>query len=71
MLTEVVNHLWQSRLIAAVIAALMTTLREHGAHVRYWLWWSASVKFLLPFSLLMWLGDSLGRASAPLVELGE
>jgi bla regulator protein BlaR1 len=69
MLTEVVNHLWQSTLIAAVIAALMTNLRDHGAHVRYWLWWFASVKFLLPFSLLTWLGDALGRGSASLVEL--
>jgi bla regulator protein blaR1 len=69
MLTEVVNHLWQSTLIAAVIAALTTNLRDHGAHVRYWLWWLASVKFLLPFSLLTSLGGALGRGSAPLVEL--
>ena len=71
MLTEVVNHVWQSTLIAAVIAAFMTTLREHGAHVRYWLWWAASTKFLLPFSLLTWLGGALGRGRAPLVDLGE
>ncbi len=71
MLTEVFNHLWQSTLIAAVIAALMTNLRDHGAHVRYWLWWLASVKFLLPFSWLTWLGGTLARGSAPLVDLGE
>ena len=69
MLTEVINHLWQSTLIAAAIAALMTNLHDHGAHVRYWLWWLASVKFLLPFSLLTWLGGALGRGSAPLVDL--
>jgi bla regulator protein BlaR1 len=69
MLTEIVNHLWQSTLIAAVIAALMGVLRDYGAHVRYWLWWAASVKFLLPFSLLALLGSALRRTDTPLVDL--
>jgi bla regulator protein blaR1 len=60
MLTEIGNHLWQSTLIAAGIAALMAMLRNHGAHVRYWLWWAASVKFLVPFSLLTLLGSVIG-----------
>ncbi len=57
MLTDIVNHLWQSTLIATAIAALAVMLRDHGAHVRYWLWWAASVKFLVPFSLLTMLGE--------------
>ncbi len=70
MLTEIVNHLWQSTLVAAAIAALMALLRDHGAHVRYWLWWAASVKFLVPFSLLASLG-TLVRTDAPLVDLAD
>lgn len=70
MLSAVVNHLWQSTLIAAAIAVLAMTLRAHGAHVRYWLWWAASVKFLVPFSLLASLGNALARGDAPLVDLG-
>jgi bla regulator protein BlaR1 len=68
MLTAIVNHLWQSTLAAGVIAALAATLRNHGAHVRYWLWWSCSAKFLLPFSVLTMLGSKLGSARAPFFD---
>ena len=61
MLTEIVNHLWQSTLVAAALAALAAMLRDDGAHARYWLWWAASVKFLVPFSLLSMLGSSARR----------
>jgi TonB family protein len=69
MLTEIVNHLWQSTLIAAAIAALAAALRDDGAHARYWLWWAASVKFLVPFSLLTAFGRALQQPGAPLIEL--
>ena len=65
MLTEIVNHLWQSTLIAAALAALSAMLRDEAAHVRYWLWWAASAKFLVPFSLLTALGHALGAAGVP------
>jgi bla regulator protein blaR1 len=71
MVTEIVNHLWQSTLIVAAIGALAALLREHGAHTRYWLWWAASVKFLVPFSLLTMLGESLTSPDAPLFVLPE
>jgi TonB family protein len=38
---------------------LALLLRNNGAHARYWLWWAASVKFLVPFSLLTLLGSKL------------
>ena len=69
MLTAIVNHLWQSTLAVAVIAALAAMLRNHGAHVRYWLWWLASVKFLVPFAVLALLGSKLGGARAPLFDV--
>ena len=71
MLTEIVNHLWQSTLIAAAIAALAAALRADGAHARYWLWWAASVKFLVPFSLLTALGRALQEFGAPRIELAD
>jgi TonB family protein len=70
MFSEIVNHLWQSTLFAAAIALLMLSLRDHGAHVRYWLWWAASLKFLLPFSVLTWLGGTIASTDTPLVALG-
>jgi beta-lactamase regulating signal transducer with metallopeptidase domain len=52
----ILDHLWQSTLVAAVIAALIFFFRNNSANVRYWLWFAASLKFLLPFSLLMQVG---------------
>jgi uncharacterized protein (TIGR03435 family) len=61
------NHLWQSTLVAGVVGLLTLTLRRNHARVRYGLWLVASMKFLLPFSLLMILGGQLAslRHSTP------
>ena len=53
------NHLWQSTVVAGVIGLLTLSLRRNHARVRYGLWLVASMKFLLPFSLLMILGGQL------------
>jgi bla regulator protein BlaR1 len=47
------NHLWQSTLFALAAGVLTLTLRNNHARTRYWLWLAASVKFLVPFSLLV------------------
>src|SRR5215469_334079 len=54
------NHLWQSTLMAIVAGLLTLALRKHHARARYWLWLAASMKFLVPFSLLVGLGGHLG-----------
>jgi uncharacterized protein (TIGR03435 family) len=59
MLGELTNHLWQSTLFAAAAALLALAFRHNQAQVRYWLWLSASIKFFVPFSLLMSLGSHL------------
>jgi len=60
------NHLWQSTLFAIAAALLALILRKNQARVRYWVWLAASVKFLIPFSLLVEVGRHLAwyRASA-------
>ena len=50
------DHLWQSTLVAAAIAALTVAMRRIPAHTRYWMWFAASVKFLIPFAALAALG---------------
>lgn len=55
------NHLWQSTLFALAAALLVLVLRKSQARVRYWLWLAASLKFLLPFSLLTGLGSHLAQ----------
>ena len=53
MLTDLSNHLWQSTVFAAAAGLLTIAFRKNRAAVRYWLWFSTSLKFLIPFALLM------------------
>src|SRR6202163_1376791 len=55
------NHLWQSTLFAIVAGLLTLLLRKNRARVRYWLWLAASVKFLVPFSMLVMAGGYFCR----------
>jgi bla regulator protein BlaR1 len=50
------NHLWQSTGFAAAVWMVTLLLRKNQAQVRYGLWLASSVKFLVPFSLLIGLG---------------
>jgi uncharacterized protein (TIGR03435 family) len=59
------NHLWQSTLFAVVAGLLTLALKKNRAHVRYWLWLAASVKFIVPFSLLVDLGSRLRSSDVP------
>src|ERR1035441_4961087 len=59
------THLWQSTGFAAVAVLLALALRANHARARYWLWLAASVKFLVPFSVLAGIGASLGRWFVP------
>lgn len=64
------NHLWQSTIFAVAVAALSFALRKNRARARYWLWLAASLKFLVPFSVLLSLGARLEvPAAAPLPVL--
>jgi beta-lactamase regulating signal transducer with metallopeptidase domain len=47
------DHLWQSTLIATVLGLLTLAFRRNRARVRYGLWFAASLKFLVPFTLLI------------------
>ncbi len=59
MLTMLANHLWQSTLFVIVAGLLTLVLRKNSAQLRYWLWMTASLKFLVPFSLLIAFGAQL------------
>ena len=62
MTSAVVNHLWQSTVFAVLAGLLTVAFRHNRAQVRYWMWFSASVKFLAPFSLLLTLGSYFARS---------
>jgi len=51
------NHLWQSTLVLAAAWILTILLHRNPARVRYGIWMLASLKFLLPFALLVSVGE--------------
>ncbi|MGA3235016.1 MAG: M56 family metallopeptidase [Bryobacteraceae bacterium] len=61
------NHLLQSTLFAAVIGLLALAFRRDRARTRHSLWMAASVKFLIPFSLLVSLSSRFTPGNAPAV----
>ena len=63
-LQALANHLWQSTLFAAVAGLLTLALRKNRAQTRYGVWLAASVKFFVPFSLLVDLGSHFARRAA-------
>ena len=63
MIAELTNHIWQSTVFAILVGLITLAFHRNRAQVRYWLWLSASLKFLLPFSLLMTFGHRLEWAS--------
>jgi bla regulator protein blaR1 len=67
MIPELENHLWQSTLFACTAGLLTLMLRRNRAAMRHGLWLAASVKFLIPFSLLAGLGSQIEWRKAPLV----
>jgi uncharacterized protein (TIGR03435 family) len=59
MIAELTNHVWQSTVFAVAAGLLTVAFRNDRAQIRYWLWLSASLKFLLPFWLLTSLGGRM------------
>jgi uncharacterized protein (TIGR03435 family) len=57
MIGTLANHLWQSTAFALAAALFTGALRNNRAQVRFAMWFCASVKFLIPFSLLMSFGS--------------
>jgi bla regulator protein blaR1 len=59
-LNSVFNHVWQSSLFAVVVALLSLALRKNHARWRCRLWLAGSIKFLVPFSVLVGIGAQFG-----------
>jgi beta-lactamase regulating signal transducer with metallopeptidase domain len=65
MIAATLDHIWQSSLFAGCMGLLTLTLRDNSASIRYWLWFAASVKFLVPLSVLI---AASGHPILPLPE---
>lgn len=66
----IANHLWQSTLFAAMVALLTLALSKNQARWRCRLWLAASMKFLVPFSVLAGIGSRLGWRSVRAAPAG-
>jgi bla regulator protein blaR1 len=64
-MNALVAHLWQSTAFAALAWIFTLALRNYPARGRFWVWMAASIKFLVPFSMLTALGIHWTRPSSP------
>jgi bla regulator protein blaR1 len=64
---SVIAHLWQSTLFVAAIAVVAFLMRRSAARTRHALWLLASIKFIVPFSIVTLAGGALGAWTLPLV----
>lgn len=65
-MSGIFNHLWQSTLFAAAVALACSALRQNSPRLRYWLWLAASLKFLVPFAVIVSMG---ARVQFPRIRL--
>lgn len=56
-IAHAIDHIWQSTLFAIAVGLLTLLFQHNRARVRFALWFAASVKFLVPFSVIVWLGS--------------
>lgn len=69
VLPALANHLWQSTVFVIAIWIATRTLHGNAARVRSWLWTAASIKFLLPLSALVSIGELFQwRTTPPVVQ---
>ena len=55
----IASHIWQSTIFAAAAAVLALMFRNNRASVRYWIWFAAAMKFLVPFAALTAVANAL------------
>lgn len=65
----IINHLWQSSCFVLLAGFLASMLRQNSPKVRFWIWLSASAKFLVPLALLVSLGSMVPRPARQAVSV--
>jgi uncharacterized protein (TIGR03435 family) len=61
------NHLWQSTLFGAAAALAAFLLRGRPARLRHAIWLAASLKFLVPFSILVGAASQVAPRNVPAI----
>jgi uncharacterized protein (TIGR03435 family) len=71
MTTLIANHLWQSTIVTCLLGLLTLAFRRHRAQVRYGLWLAASLKFFVPFAVLVSAGSHMGWRPARFADVPQ
>jgi bla regulator protein blaR1 len=66
----IANHIWESTVFALAAAVLTLMFRRNSASVRYWIWFAAVMKFLVPFAALAAAARALPLPQAPSAASG-
>jgi len=69
VISGLINHLWQSTLFCGGAWLITLALRANSASLRHWVWLLASLKFLVPFSLLFYVGSYIGLPVARTADI--
>jgi beta-lactamase regulating signal transducer with metallopeptidase domain len=64
-MAAILNHLWQSSLVAVVILFLMLAARRASARTRWIIGWMGLIKFALP---LIWFNATVSRLMPPSMD---
>ena len=64
------SHIWQSTICAAAAGALAWMLRNNSASARYWIWFAAALKFLIPFAAISAVANRIPLPQSPPVASG-
>src|SRR3989338_11549522 len=59
------NHIWQSTIVGVAAGMLALLFRNNSASVRYWIWFAAAMKFLVPFAALTAVANALQLPQPP------
>ncbi len=66
----IANHIWESTIVGLAAAFLAFAFRRNSAAVRYWIWFAAAMKFLVPFAAVAAVVDALPLPHANSVASG-
>ncbi len=61
----IANHIWQSTIFALAAGMLALMFRNNSASVRYWIWFAAAMKFLVPLAALTAVANRLPLPQRP------
>jgi TonB family protein len=69
MIPSLGNHLWQTTVCVLAAAVLARFVGAQHPNVRHGIWLAASVKFLIPFSLIVAAGQQLAGWTLPALDV--